>query len=127
DGGPFRVDAAAELPLDPVTGFARIAPDDEPERTVPSHRAHERGAKPGDGFMIEGIIAGLASDAVGPEKSRHLLDRHRNDGRVNRHDPEGLRRIHLNPKIVPARTEPGKVHEGLDTVASERRKGILRS
>ena len=33
DGGPFRVDAPAELALDPVAGLAGIAADDEPQRT----------------------------------------------------------------------------------------------
>jgi hypothetical protein len=34
-----------------------------------------------------------------------LLDRHVDDGGVDGADAEGLRRVYLNPKIVPAGTE----------------------
>src|SRR6187402_776069 len=75
--------------------------------------------------MIEWINARLAPDTVGPEKSSHLFDRHRYDGRVNRPHAEALGGVYLNSKIVPARTEPGKVHERLDAIVAQGREWIL--
>ena len=40
-------------------------------------------------------------------------------------DPEVLRGIHLDPKIVPARSEAGKVHEGIDGIRPQADQRVL--
>jgi hypothetical protein len=50
---------------------------------------------------------------------RDLLDRHVDDGGIDVADAEGLRRVHLDAKIVPARAETGKVHERVNRARTE--------
>ena len=78
---PSACDAAAELALDPVAGLARVAADEEAERTLarppaPPSTSAARAPAPrraADGLVIERIVARLAADAVGAEQSRHIL------------------------------------------------------
>src|SRR6185436_14661194 len=46
--------------------------------------------------------------------ARELLDRHIDDGGLDRADAEGLRWVHLDTKIVSAGTETVKVDKGID-------------
>ena len=48
-----------------------------------------------------------------------LLDRHVNDGGIDGTDAEGLRRVHLDTKIVSARTETVKVDERVDRAGAQ--------
>src|SRR6185436_13350047 len=51
----------------------------------------------------------------------HNIDR----GRRNAADTEILGRIHLDAKIVPAGSEPGKVHERIDRAGTQVRHGFF--
>ena len=63
------MDAAGELALNPLAGFARVAPHEEPQPAPGrGHCMDERGAKAGHGFMVERELPRLAADTVRAEK-----------------------------------------------------------
>ena len=64
--------AAPKLAFDPVARFTRVAPDDEAQRastrSFRTHGANQRRPQPRDRLMIEGIVPGLAADAISAEQ-----------------------------------------------------------
>jgi hypothetical protein len=73
------VHASSELALDPLTRLARVAADQEAERTIRvasarigrAHRPDQGGAQARDSFVIERVLAGLTADPVSAEQMRH--------------------------------------------------------
>ena len=62
--------SASKLTFDPFARLARIPADQEAKRTiVVPHGLDEGSAQPRNGLGIEWRFAGLAANAVGPEKS----------------------------------------------------------
>ena len=90
------------------------------------HRTDERRAEPRDGLVVERVVAGLAANAVSAEQSMGhesirewprvavSLDGYVDHGWIDGADPEALGLVDLDAEIVPAGTEPGKVHERVD-------------
>jgi hypothetical protein len=125
------VHTTRELALDPFARFARVASDKKPQRPSgacrASHRAHEGAPKARDRLVVERVFSRLSADAVSAKQAmghmkaceRDLPDRHVDDGGIDVADAEGLRRVHLDAKIVPARAETGKVHERVNRARTE--------
>ena len=100
-----------------------------PVAVEPPHRAHQRAAEARDGLVVERIFSRLSANAVSAKQSMghlneleirrdlRLLDRHVDDGGIDGADAEGLRRVHLDAKIVSAGTQTVKVHERVDDPA----------
>jgi hypothetical protein len=76
--------------------------------------------------MVEGVVARTTANAVSAEQSMGhesirewprvavSLDGYVDHSWIDGADPEALGLVDLDVEIVPARTEPGKVHEGVD-------------
>src|SRR5437764_2762679 len=92
-----------------------------PERSSDEARSARTSAAPSRAIVSwsRGYSPALPRTPSVPKSRCILLDCDQNDGRIDGDDTEACCRIHLNPKIVPAGSQTGKVHECLDAVAAQ--------